>query len=178
MGPLLELPADLRSELKEPLGTVHTDTETLLSDAGRPIVAVGDVVTHHLLAADYRPAVALVDGKTKREAVDDAVAKSIGGFDRTLAVASPAGGLSQALLETLRTAVAAEGSTLVDVDGEEDLAALPAVLVLPDTASVVYGQPNEGMVLATVDTSTRGRVRALLDRFDGDHEAAYAALGR
>jgi hypothetical protein len=174
---VLELPANLRVELKEPLGPVYTDAETLLADAGAPLVAVGDVVTHHLLAADHRPAVALVDGKTKREAVDEAVAESIAGFDRTLAVASPAGGLSRDLLAALRTAVDADGSTLVEVDGEEDLAALPAVLVLPDGASVVYGQPDEGMVLATVDATTRERVRALLDRFDGDHEGAYGTLG-
>ena len=69
MGVLLELPADLRSELKDPLGPIYQDADELLAAAGEPVVAVGDIVTYHLLEAGYYPALALVDGKTKRERV-------------------------------------------------------------------------------------------------------------
>lgn len=175
---LLELPANLRSELKQPLGPVYTDTAALLDDVGTPVVAVGDIVTYHLLEADYRPAVALIDGKTKRERVREVVRESTGGFDRRVEVASPAGALSAELLCALRTGIDARETTLIEVRGEEDLAALPAVLALPDGASVVYGQPDEGMVLAAVDPETRARVRELLDGFVGDHETAYERLRR
>ncbi|MFB6118222.1 GTP-dependent dephospho-CoA kinase family protein [Halosegnis sp.] len=179
MEPLLELPTDLRSELKKPLGPVYQDADALLADAGEPLVAVGDVVTYHLLEAGYRPAVALVDGKTKRERVRREVRETVGddGFDHRLEVASPAGGLSEPLLATLRKVIDAGKPTLVEVTGEEDLAALPAVLALPAGASVVYGQPDEGMVLAMVDERTRTRVKELLDGFEGDHATAYATLG-
>jgi uncharacterized protein (UPF0218 family) len=37
------------------------------------------------------------------------------------------------------------------VDGEEDLAVLPCLLNSPKDAFILYGQPNEGVVLVKVD---------------------------
>ncbi|MEF8860278.1 MAG: GTP-dependent dephospho-CoA kinase family protein [Haloarculaceae archaeon] len=178
---LLSLPRALRAELKEPLGPVYTDAAELLADAGDPVVTVGDVVTYHLLRADRRPDVALVDGKTKREAVEDDVWTAIDGFDRRIEVPNPAATLSASLLAELRAALdradAGTGTTVVVVDGEEDLAALPAVLAAPDGASVVYGQPDEGMVLAGATPERRAVVQDLLERMNGDSRRALEVLG-
>ncbi|WP_276273719.1 GTP-dependent dephospho-CoA kinase family protein [Haloarcula litorea] len=176
MSVLLELPAALRAELKEPLGPIYTDADALLADAGDPIVAVGDIVTYHLLEAGYVPALALVDERTKRSAVDEEVTAAIGGFERTVSVENPAGTLTRDLLAAMREGLAAGETTLVDVDGEEDLATLPAVLAVPEGASVVYGQPDEGMVLVTPEGTARERARSLLERMDGDTEAALSEL--
>lgn len=171
---LLELPASLRGELKDPLGPIYIDTERLLEEATEPIVAVGDIVTYHLLESGYTPAVALVDERTKRESVDSEVKKAVLGdngapaFDGRITVANPAATLTAGLLSTLRTAVAADDRTLIVVDGEEDLAALPAILTVPKGGSVVYGQPGEGMVLVTADAAAREHARSLLERMDGD----------
>lgn len=173
---VLELPEALRSELKEPLGPIYTDAERLLSAATTPIVTVGDVVTYHLLEADHTPAVAFVDERTKRQAVDDEIREGIAGFDRERASDNPPATLTAGLLEILRTGIDEGGTTLVRVDGEEDLAALPAILVVPEGASVVYGQPDEGMVLVTADGETREFVRGLMERMDGDTEAALSLL--
>jgi len=173
---VVELPESLRSELKKPLGPVYTDAELLLGDATDPVIAVGDIVTYHLLSAGYRPAVALVDGKTKRERVEREVLDAIEGFDHQLGVESPPATLTDDLLEALVDALDRPGSVVVTVNGEEDLAALPAVLTAPDGASVVYGQPNEGMVLATVDGPLRARCRELLAAMDGDDERLAAIL--
>ena len=159
MGVVVELPAALRPELKEPLGPIYTDAGALVRDAGRPLVAVGDVVTYHIVRAGEPPDVALVDGRTKRDAVDEEIAAGIGGFDREMRVENPPATVTDDLL-----------STLVVVDGEEDLAALPAVLAVPEGGSVVYGQPDEGMVLVAADPTARERVRGLVDRMDGDGE--------
>jgi len=189
---MLTLPASLRAELRDPAGPVYTDAAALLGDAGRPVVAVGDVVTRHLLAAPTSgrepPAVALVDGRTKREALPDDERIDPGGFDRTLGVQNPPGTLSAELLETLAGALGervdadsapglARASTLIVVDGEEDLAALPAVAAAPEGASVIYGQPDEGMVLVRVDADSRARMLGLLARMDGDVAAAFDVLG-
>jgi hypothetical protein len=64
----------------------------------------------------------------------------------------------------------------IDVDGEEDLATLPAILATPVGGSVVYGQPDEGMVLVAVTPAARREARSLLGRMDGDPEAALALL--
>lgn len=157
------LPPDARGAFKDPMGAVYTDTQRLLGDAGSPIIAVGDVVTYHLVAADAPPKVAVVDGKTEREAVTQEIAGGRPDADRTVEVASDPATVSVELLEALVESIDAEGSTLLSVDGEEDLATLPAVLAAPIGASVVYGQPGEGMVLANVTSSLKEQVRELCD---------------
>jgi uncharacterized protein (UPF0218 family) len=177
-----ELPDQLRSELKETLGPIYTDAAELLATASSPLVTVGDVVTYHVIEAGETPAVALVDEQTEREAVDDKIANRIDsfeGFDRERQVSNPAATLTEDLLEALVTAIDSAGdrSTLLMVDGEEDLATLPAILVAPAGASVVYGQPGEGMVRATVDAEAREGVRSLLSRMDGDTTRLWTVLG-
>ncbi len=172
---LVTLPEELRGELKDPFGPIETDPEALLAAAGRPVVAVGDVVTHHLLAAGSRPAVAVVDGRTQRGAVDREVERAVtGDVDRE--VDNPPATLSRELVSALVEAIGADDPVTILVDGEEDLAALPAILAAPNGASVVYGQPGEGMVHVRVDGRARERVRALLERFDGDVDGLFAEL--
>ncbi|MDS0281831.1 GTP-dependent dephospho-CoA kinase family protein [Haloarcula onubensis] len=175
---LLDLPRDLRSDLKAPMGAIYTDTAALLADAGAPLVAVGDMVTYHLLEAGRVPDLALVDEQTKRSAVDETVTAAITGFDRTVAVDNPAGTLTRELLAAMRDGLASDATTLVDVAGEEDLAALPAVLMVPESASVVYGQPNEGMVLVTPASEVRERARSILTRMDGDSDVVFELVER
>ena len=167
---LAKLPDDLRDELKDPLGPIYTDTEALLADAGEPVVAVGDMVTYHLLQAGRRPDVALVDGKTKRERVEREVTEAIDGFEERLDAVNPPATLTDELLEALADALGSDGTTVVTVEGEEDLAALAAVVAAPDGAAIVYGQPDEGMVLATVDDDLRAECRDLLEAMESDYE--------
>jgi uncharacterized protein (UPF0218 family) len=174
---VVELPQSLRAELKEPLGPVFTDAEALLDRAGAPLVAVGDVVTYHLLAAGRVPDVALVDGRTERSAVDDEIRDGIGGFDREVRVANPPATLTDELLEALTGGLDSGETTLLVVDGEEDLATLPAVVAATRGSAVVYGQPGEGMVLVTVDRRAADRARELLARMDGDTDRLWALLG-
>jgi len=175
---VVELPDALRSDLKAPFGEIYTDADALLADAADPIVAVGDVVTYHLVQAGRTPDVALVDERTKRSRVDAEITRGIGGFDREVVVDNPAATLTAGLLDALATAIDDAGSaTLIHVEGEEDLAALPAIVLAPAGASVVYGQPDEGMVLVEVDGPAVERVRALLSKLDGDTGRLWAALG-
>lgn len=172
---VLELPEELRSELKTPLGPIFTDGVTLVKAASEPIISVGDVVTYHIIEAGHTPAVALVDERTERAAVDDEIAQTIAtddGFDQTVDVANPPAKLTVELLSALREAIAAapEESTLIEVEGEEDLAALPAVVLAPVGSSVVYGQPGEGMVLGRVDAELQNEITELLSRMEGNIE--------
>lgn len=177
---VVELPEDLRLELKEPLGPIYTESESLLAAAGRPLITVGDVVTYHVIEAGETPAVALVDERTERSAVRSEIAdtlRTFEGFETVETVDNPAATLTAELLSALRRAVESDGPTLLEVDGEEDLAALPAALIAPEGASVIYGQPGEGMVLGTVDAETRSRSRELLARMDGDTDRLWSLLG-
>jgi uncharacterized protein (UPF0218 family) len=146
----------------------------LLEHVDGPLIAVGDIVTYHFLQAGRAPDVAVVDEHTKREAVDDDVREAV--VDPDVTVSNPAGAIGGALVRALVDALAAGEPTTVLVEGEEDLAVLPAVMIAPVGASVVYGQPDEGMVRVPVTAETKAEFRALLDRMDGDHDGFWAAV--
>jgi uncharacterized protein (UPF0218 family) len=48
------------------------------------------------------------------------------------------------------------------VHGEEDLAVIPAVVEAPLGAAVVYGQPNEGMVIITITRERKEKAKRLM----------------
>jgi len=175
---VVELQPALRPKLKEPMGPIYTDAEELLAAASKPLITVGDMVTYYLLEAGRVPEVALVDERTERSAVDDAVVAAFDGFDREVTVENPPAVLTTELLETLQTAIAEadERSTLIMVDGEEDLATLPALVAAPTGGSVVYGQPDEGMVLVDVDLASTDRARDLLSRMNGETRRLWSVL--
>lgn len=168
------LPESLRGAFKDPFGPVETDAEAVLAAVDGPLIAVGDIVTYHFLQAGREPDVAVVDERTKRETVADDVREAVVRPDVT--VANPAGSLAEGLVRALATALAADDPTTVLVDGEEDLAVLPAVLLAPVGASVVYGQPDEGMVRVPVTADSKAKFRDLVERMDGDVDAFLAAV--
>ena len=81
-----------------------------------------------------------------------------------LRVANPAATLTDALDEAVRDGLA-HPPALIVVEGEEDLAVIPLALAAPDGAALVYGQPGQGVVVATIDAERRALARALLDLF-------------
>jgi len=172
---VLELPESLRPELKEPLGAIETDAAALLAAAGRPLIAVGDIVTYHLTEAGGEPDLSLFDERTRREPVAASIGAAIA--DADVAVENPAGTLTQDLLAAIAAGIDAGEPRVVRVDGEEDLSALPAIVAAPEGASVVYGQPEEGMVHVRVTHETRERARRLLSGMEGDPELALSLLG-
>ncbi|MFB6170358.1 MAG: GTP-dependent dephospho-CoA kinase family protein [Haloarculaceae archaeon] len=173
---VIELPPSLRGELKDPLGEIYTDAGELLAAAGEPLICVGDVVTYHVTGAGVTPALAIIDGKTKREA-DERAIEDLGAFEREIHVTNPAATLTGDMLDAIHEALHGGEATVIVVEGEEDLAALPVVVTAPVGASLVYGQPDEGMVLAHVDEALQRDIHALLSRMDGDHDAMWDALG-
>ena len=170
--PVLTLPDALRRELKDPIGPVETDAERLLADVSGPLYTVGDVVTYHLRRAGTTPDLAIVDGITEREAVDEDVLDSVTG-GHTRSVHNPPATITAELVRELAEAIDDEAPVTIVVDGEEDLAVLPVIVLAPDGASVVYGQPGEGMVHVRVGGAVRDDVRSLLERFEGDGEALF-----
>ncbi|ELY53208.1 GTP-dependent dephospho-CoA kinase family protein [Natronolimnohabitans innermongolicus] len=164
---LLVLPEDLRHELKDPMGPIETDADVLLEAVDGPLIAVGDVVTYHFLEAGRPPDLAVVDERTKRSAVDDDVRETVTESTHLEAVNPPAE-LSTEMIDALLEGLEREEPTTILVEGEEDLVALPAIVAAPEGASVVYGQPDEGMVHVKVTDEHRRDMRDLLDRFEGD----------
>jgi uncharacterized protein (UPF0218 family) len=179
-GALARLPEGMRGELKEPLGgvTAEVEEERLRGD-GR-VIAVGDMVAYHLLEAGVAPDVAVVDGRTKREEVDEEVVESWSALPLFRRVENEPGTVSRGLVVALREALGKKGKgdgVLVEVDGEEDLAVLPALVLADEGDTVVYGQPGEGMVYVEVNSEKSAQALGLLRRMDGDEGALERALG-
>ncbi|HJK04728.1 MAG TPA: DUF359 domain-containing protein [Methanocorpusculum sp.] len=55
---------------------------------------------------------------------------------------------------------------MILVEGEEDLAVLPLIERLPDGALILYGQPNEGVVVCEVTPVLRQHAKELLSYFE------------
>jgi uncharacterized protein (UPF0218 family) len=165
------LPESLRSHLAAPLAAVLSTSEALALARGREVVSVGDVVTQMFLGAGVVPRVMVVDGVTQRMQERAAALEHLP--ESVVEVVNPAGSITPALFEAIVRALAAPGPTLIHVNGEEDLAALPALLHAPDGALVCYGQPplpasggRAGVVAVEVDGRVRERARFLLSQME------------
>ncbi len=168
----LLLPESLRSLLKEPLGKLCAGNgleciramEPQLR-AARKIAAVGDMTAFYLLQASIVPDLAIVDNKTKRMPVPDNVLKSLEHDSyKMIVVKNPAATLTQNLIDLIDEALNGNVRTKIVVDGEEDLATLPAILYAPLGSAVVYGQPNEGSVLVMVTKDKKKQIEDLMKK--------------
>ncbi len=164
---MLELPGELRSLLKRPLGQLFSNVATAIERLKqlRPtrLIAVGDIVTADLIEAGMKLDVAVVDFLVMRSPVDKKIRQTIDLFDaKIVRVKNPAGTITQ----ELRTAInEAKPPIKIIVEGEEDLATLPALLSAPLGSVVVYGQPNEGIVIVEVTEPKRHEFEMLLGQF-------------
>lgn len=177
------LPHALRPLLAQPFGPVHATGEALRKCAGRTVVSVGDVVTQMFLDAAVVPKVMVIDGHTQRGAVG--LANALPRFARgpggkvegalvnlpsfgvkRVEVENPPAAITHKLLMTIEAAFRTKGSTLINVIGEEDLAALPAMIMAPLGAAVCYGQPNEGVVVVIVTPVVRQRAKDILTQME------------
>ena len=50
--------------------------------------------------------------------------------------------------------------------GEEDLLVIPVCIHAPDNAVVMYGQPNEGLVIVKITPEIRNKTQTLLDSME------------
>jgi hypothetical protein len=154
--------------MKRPLGKLFTDTAAAVEylQKLRParLIAVGDVVAAELLAAGLRPEVVVVDFKVMRAPADDRTKRTIGAHEvHTVRVKNPAGEITPELYKAFESV---RPPLKIIVEGEEDLATLPAVLTSPIGSVVVYGQPKEGMVLVEVTEGKKREFQELFELFE------------
>lgn len=161
-----KLTRQLRALLHKPLGIV-LDLEGVLARLRRArgaVISVGDECSCALIASGAKPDVVVYDHRCMRARIDEGMRKVLDGYDgKAAVVANPAGTISDELFEAVGSAVAkAEGKILVD--GEEDLAALVAIMLSKNGAVVLYGQPRAGIVLVRVNEKSRKVARAIYER--------------
>jgi uncharacterized protein (UPF0218 family) len=162
----LELPEDMREELKRPLGPVVNEEQlsTHLGSAPGPVATVGDMTTETVFRLGYRIHLAVVDYQTKRtfDPIWKEATASVG--EVTVFVDSEAATISSSLYNVILRAWDSRTATKVVVEGEEDLAALPTILHAPEGATVIYGIPDMGLCLVQVDEDARDVVTDVISR--------------
>lgn len=165
-----QLPDDLRQIFKQPLGKLIGNLSFLshLSDLrGRQLITVGDVVTKNLLAKGVVPDISIVDLKVARKQVYKNVQEL--GFREIKVLKkakNAAGTLHYEAYKALLSLIKSEAKPVVlQIDGEEDLMTLFAIFLAPLGSLIVYGQPNEGMVVVEVNEEKKVESRKYLNQF-------------
>ncbi|EKQ54963.1 MAG: hypothetical protein B655_0524 [Methanobacterium sp. Maddingley MBC34] len=152
---MLILNNELRSEFKTPIGVLYTsldDAKDFINSKypDELLISVGDITTQNLQKAGLIPHLGIIDNVVERKpATYDVVYDNV-----TLNVKNPPGVITDQLQETIQKAfqlVETGFRVLILVDGEEDLAAIPCILMAPSGSLVLYGQPGEGLVVCEVD---------------------------
>ena len=82
---------------------------------------------------------------------------------KAVVVANPPGFITGMLVAEVRRALK-RGKGKIFVEGEEDLAALVALMHAKNRTLVAYGQPRKGMVLIEVCPAMRRRARAIFGK--------------
>lgn len=165
----------LRVVLKTPLGELVPNEErtrsrldALITD---PLVLVGDVTASVMTGMGYFPDIILVDNHTKR---GKEIPTIIGKPSKVVKVKNEAGMIGGELFEAIENAVETmivededrKGPILIEVDGEEDLSTLAAIDLLPIGATVVYGQPDTGLVVVRVGKDIKRKVKEMLRQME------------
>jgi len=166
-GPHLALPESAREEMREPLGPIIAESDLVLhlrkSDT---IIAVGDMVTLTLVNEGYPVALAVLDYKTRRDEPRDFRERLQHLPGERVRARNPPATITRELWTELERAILkvnTGGRVVLEVEGEEDLAAIPAILLAPDGAKVLYGMPDRGIVVVSVDKRGRRMAKRLLD---------------
>jgi len=166
----MKLTVELEALLKEPLGVLlqgeMPKPYQLLRETFKDslIIAVGDVVDENLRKVGIVPKLSIVDGRTKRRELDSIEDRR---READLIVRNPKSTITRELWDAIRD------SDYVDrkifIDGEEDLATLPAIFFAPEGAIVVYGQPDEGIVVVNVTEEKKKEVYSILLGMEGEN---------
>jgi len=158
----------LREHLKQPLGEVAQDASGI--PPGALIVAVGDTASDSIIKAGLKPALVVYDGMTHRQPVG--VSETIASYEaKEHKIKNPAGFLADEVLALFGRLLKSGEPSRVYVDGEEDLTALAAIDQAPNGAYVVYGQPDEGLVVVKVDDKIKNKVKTILKEMQDQHTA-------
>ena len=163
---ILNLTENLRSELKAPLGRLVLETDSEQEEiikktyANSIIITVGDATTEKLLKMGLVPFLQIIDGQEKRVKREIIPSESI---LTELSCTNPAGKISHDSISTIKKAFESKSPVRITVDGEEDLLVIPVCLHAPENCAVMYGQPNEGLVIVDVSQEIKDKVQKIVN---------------
>lgn len=175
-GKMLVLPDDLREELHRPFGPILNSPPDDI-DPSKTIV-VGDVSSKLFNEKKINPSLSIIDFRVHRQKKFDRLEQL--GFDPTAItkeVKNDASTIAPELFSAIKQAMDSKNQTVILVDGEEDLAVVPCLLISPLGFSIYYGQPariasqsvaggpDQGLVEVRVTEESKEKAYGLAERF-------------
>lgn len=161
----MRLPESLRPQLKKPFGLLIRDSEVTKSGISDKIpkdafvITVGDATTEKMLSFGFNPSLQIVDALEKRNKRE----LPAGNAKTVLTCTNPAAEITDESISTIRKALKMPFPVRIIVNGEEDLLVLPVAVYAPDNSVILYGQPNEGLVLVRLTEEVRNRAKSIMD---------------
>ncbi|MBO5965577.1 MAG: GTP-dependent dephospho-CoA kinase family protein [Methanobrevibacter sp.] len=149
---MFRLDENLIGEFKAPLGKLYPEFEDAISliKEANFLISVGDQTTKNLVDIDLIPDLGIIDHRIQRKDHNYDIIRT----ENILEADNPAGTITENLWETIEEAISLtlkdSEKRIIVVEGEEDLAVLPCLLIAPEDAVILYGQPNEGLVFVNV----------------------------
>ncbi|KAF6245059.1 GTP-dependent dephospho-CoA kinase family protein [Nitrosopumilus sp. b2] len=151
--------------MKNPLGLLlpenQTDKENILKHLNENtyLITVGDRTTEKMIKYDLIPSLQIVDGIEKREKREPPKLANA----TEITVDNPASEITSQSIDLIKKAFSMESPVRILVNGEEDLLVLPVCVYAPENSVVMYGQPNEGLVIVKITSEIRNKAQSLLD---------------
>ncbi|MGI0018686.1 MAG: GTP-dependent dephospho-CoA kinase family protein [Nitrosotalea sp.] len=126
---------------------------------GALVITVGDATTEKMLSFGLTPSLQIVDALEKRNKRD----LPVGTTETILTCTNPAAEITEESISVIRKALSMTFPVRIVVDGEEDLLVLPVAVYAPDNSVILYGQPNEGLVLVHLTEEVRNRAKSIMN---------------
>ena len=161
----MKLPDSLRDQLKIPLGTLLPESQANKTNIKKHlsensyVITVGDRTTEKMIGFGLIPSLQIIDGKEKRAKREPPkLANAI-----ELTVDNPAAEITSQSIDIIKKAFTMQPPVRISVNGEEDLLVIPVCVYAPENAIILYGQPNEGLVIVKITPEIRNKTQKLLD---------------
>ncbi len=165
----LTLPENMREELRKPLDKVFADTTNLLQCfktlKSTMVIAVGDIISQSLEDNGFVPDVKVIDFRSRRQAINS---KSETRNPKQAQIPNKAGTIDKKATAVLQSSfnqhIKTKEKQIIVIDGEEDLLALPAILLAPLNSVILYGQMDLGAVVVRVTEEKKTQVQDILKK--------------
>ncbi len=152
---------DVKEFLRKPIGKIFKSIDDALSIAkNKKIICVGDIVFLSLISRNVYPKVSIIDLKTRRNKMISLSNDVLKNF-KIFRARNPPSTVTKDLYEKIREALKYERSIVI-VDGEEDLAVIPCLMLCDESYVIFYGQPDEGVVVVEINEETIEKLASIL----------------
>jgi len=162
----LILPESLRKIVAQPFGKFYATLDEVPVSDFATFVSIGDVITHACIQKEFQQKISVIDlfvGRVKT--YENSAAHGFSGDETVLSLKNPPGQITPALFYAAQKSLFEVGTFVVLIDGEEDLAVLPFVIMAPLQYHILYGQPGKGIIDCEVTETLKKKAQNILKKF-------------